>query len=235
METSDYDIAALAKYLHMTDVQVRKLADRGQIPGRKVKGEWLFAAMDVHHWLERQIGATSDDEELAEMESVLSPPRDAEAEIDITSMLASSGIAVPFSAKTKESAIREITKLAVQTGFLWDEEKMADALRKREELHSTALENGVAFLHPRRPLPSILSEAFIALGISPTGIPFGGGRGHLTDIFFLICSTDERGHLRTLARLSRILKTENFVENLRACSDESAVRKLFREAESEID
>ena len=50
-------------------------------------------------------------------------------------------------------------------------------------MHSTALDNGVALLHPRRPMPAILAEAVLALGITPGGIPFGSG-GSLTDIFF---------------------------------------------------
>ncbi|MGL4942535.1 MAG: PTS sugar transporter subunit IIA [Thermoguttaceae bacterium] len=234
MPSEDYDIYELAKYLHMTDVQVRKLADRGQIPGRKVKGEWLFAAIDVHHWLERQIGATGDDEELAAMESVLSPPRDLEESVSISSLLVPESIVIPFLVKTKESAIRGIVKAASQTGLLWDEEKMADAIRKREELHTTALDNGVALLHPRRPMPSILAEPFLVLGIAPSGIPFGGGFSNLTDIFFLICSTDERGHLRLLARLSRIISSPRFLDALRDCTDESSVRTLVENTESQI-
>ena len=76
---------------------------------------------------------------------------------------------------------------------------MADAVRAREQLQSTAMDNGVALLHPRRPLANILAEPVLAVGISPQGIPFGGS-SRLTDVFLLICSCDDRGHLRTLAR-----------------------------------
>ena len=99
---------------------------------------------------------------------------------------------------------------------------MAEAVRSREQLHSTALDNGVALMHPRRPLTSILAEPVIALGISPQGIPFGG-RGQLTDIFFLICSTDDRGHLRTLARLSRLIGSDELLDALRQAPSAAAV------------
>ena len=33
----------------------------------------------------------------------------------------------------------------------------------------------------------IESEGLLALGITASGIPFGGSRGILTDVFFLIC------------------------------------------------
>jgi PTS system nitrogen regulatory IIA component len=56
----------------------------------------------------------------------------------------------------------------------------------------------------------------------------------LTEIFFLICSTEDRGHLRTLARLSRILTVDGFVESLRAAPDARAARDLILETEQSL-
>src|SRR5205809_1876336 len=111
--------------------------------------------------------------------------------------------------------------------------KMAEAVRAREEMHSTALDNGVALLHPRRPMPAILAEALVALGISPGGIPFGSG-GRLTDIFFLICSTSDYEHLRILARLSRVINDQNFLTAMRNAHNPVALHNLVKERESTI-
>jgi PTS system nitrogen regulatory IIA component len=62
------------------------------------------------------------------------------------------------------------------------------------------------------------------MGRTYQGIPFGGGGGRLTDIFFLILSTDDRGHLQTLARLSRCLGDVQFIEALRMAEDAEAAR-----------
>ena len=70
MVHNDFDIDGLARYLHVTPAQVKRLADRGKIPGRKVSSRWKFARADIHHWLEDRIGL-SDEEELVEVESVL--------------------------------------------------------------------------------------------------------------------------------------------------------------------
>ena len=70
MPHSDFDLPTLARYLHLSPEKVAKLADRGQLPGRKVSGEWRFARADIHHWLERRIGA-SDEEQLLEVEGAL--------------------------------------------------------------------------------------------------------------------------------------------------------------------
>ena len=110
---------------------------------------------------------------------------------------------------------------------------MAEAIRSREDMHTTALANGVALLHPRRPLPKILAQAFVAVGVTSTGIPFGTDVP-LTDVFFLIASTEDRGHLRTLARLSRILTAPGFVESLRSAADAQAARQLVVEAEEKL-
>jgi PTS system nitrogen regulatory IIA component len=100
-------------------------------------------------------------------------------------------------------------------------------------MHSTALANGVALLHPRRPLPKVLAQALVALGVTSSGIPFGADVP-MTDIFFLLASTEDRGHLRALARLSRILAAPGFVEALRAAPDAQAARQLFVDTEEKM-
>jgi len=113
-------------------------------------------------------------------------------------------------------------------------EKMVEAVRSREDMYPTTLENGVALLHPRRPMANILGQAFLALGVTPTGIPFGSERGILTDVFFLICSVDDRGHLRTLARLSRVITSPGLLAAIRQAPDAHAVRQLIVEAEASL-
>lgn len=233
MPHGDFTLDGLARYLHFSREQVGKLADRGKLPGRKVAGEWRFAKADVHHWLENRIGL-SDEEELVEVEGVLqrSAPEDQQEHVSIAELLPLEAIAVPLPARTRNSVIDSMVELAAQTGWLWDPKEMGDAVRAREELHSTALENGVALLHPRRPMAKILAQAFLALGRTSTGIPYGPGP--LTDVYFLICSTEDRGHLRTLARLSRVVTYPGFLDALRAAPDAQAARQLIIDIEAKL-
>jgi PTS system nitrogen regulatory IIA component len=235
MPTRDFTITTLAAYLHLTPSQVMRLADRGKIPGRKVRGEWRFSREEIHHWLENRIGL-ADEEELADMEGMLrkSAPADQQQTIAIAQLLPLEAMAIPLEARTRDSVLRAMVDLAVGTGWLWDPEKMLEAIRAREEMQPTALDNGVALLHPRRPMAGILERAFLALGRTSTGIPFGGSHGRLTDVFFLICSVDDRGHLRTLARLSRVIAFPGFLEALRAAPDAQSVRRLIEETEAQL-
>ena len=152
----------------------------------------------------------------------------------LSDFLSPLAIEIPLPARTRGSVIREMCRLASMTGLLWDPAVMAEAVAAREDLHPTALENGVALLHPRRPQTSILAEPLVALGISTQPIPFGNVSGHLTDVFFLICSTDDRVHLRILARLARLVTDEVFLTMLRSATSASEAIDIIRSAELEL-
>ena len=222
MAVDDFDVERLAAYLHLDPAQVARLADRGKIPGRKVSGAWRFSPAEIHHWLEQRMGLSTDDE-LLQMEQALQRPpgQSAEAEFSISAALPLEAIDLALAARTRGSVITSMCELAAQTGWLWDPAKMADAVRAREDMLPTALDNGIALLHPRRPLPNILGQAFLALGRTERRMPFGGPRGALTDLFFLICSVEDRGHLRLLARLSRLISDPTLIDELR-CTHPSA-------------
>ncbi len=144
MATQDFDIDSLSAYLHLSPQQVSRMADRGKLPGRRIAGQWRFAEAEIHHWLEDRIGI-SDEEELVQMEVVLDRHRGEQDEVvSIAKLLQRDAISVPLPAKTRGSVIDSMAQLAAQTGLLWDAEKMAAAVREREDLHPTALDIGVA-------------------------------------------------------------------------------------------
>ena len=234
MAEEDFDIHSLAAYLHLQVAQVARLADRGKLPGRKVQGQWRFSQADIHHWLENRIGL-SDDAELEQVETILRPPTaQRAAPRTISELLPLVAIEVPLPARTRISVITAMAELAARTGWLWDAQKMAAAVLDREDMHPTALDNGVALLHPRRPMTTILGQEFLAFGRTASGIPFGGDHGGLTDLFFLLCSTDDRGHLQTLARLSRLITVPALLAQLREAPDAQAVHSAIDAAEANL-
>jgi nitrogen PTS system EIIA component len=229
----DYDIAQLAAYLHLLPTQVSRLVDRGKLPGRRVAGQWRFSRPEIHQWLEQRIGL-SDGEQLVEMERNLERVDPSpEGALSLAALIPQEAIAAPLTARTRGSVITSMAELAASTGILWDPVKMAEAVTAREAMHPTALDIGVALLHPRRPQSSILSESIVALGIVGSGIPFGGRS--LTDIFFLICVTEDHQHLRILARLSRMISDEAWLASLRAAGDALEAHELIVQRAEELD
>jgi len=216
----DFDLEGLAAYLHLELAKVKKMAERGKLPGRRQNGGWRFNAAEIHHWLEARI-VESDPDEATRIEGALSHDRRTadEAGITLEQLLEPGALAVPLMARTKAAVINGMCDLAAGTGMLWDADKMGDAVRQREEMLPTAVEGGIALLHPRRPMESILGGPMLAVGRTMRGIPFGCPSGGLTDLFFLILSVNDRQHLRTLARLGRILGMAGTIDELRDAED----------------
>jgi PTS system nitrogen regulatory IIA component len=235
MSSQDLDVNELAAFLQMTPSQVSKMADRGKLPGRRIAGQWRFAQADVHGWLEQRIAASSSDELLQVQEVVDRWSDRTSGAGELTELLHPEAIEIPLAARTSRAVVRRMCELAERTGLLWDAARMAEAVQAREQLHSTAMDNGVALLHPRRPQTSILAEPILALGISSHPLPFGNERGLLTDIFFLICSTDDRQHIQVLAKLSRLLQTADFLPKLRECVVVSEATQLVTDFEAALD
>ncbi len=229
----DLDAARIAEYLHVTPDQVLKMADRGKIPARKVGGVWRFSEAEIHHWFEERIGA-SDSEELDQMQKTLDRVSPEAIDRPIHELCTIETIEKPLNARTRTSVIRSMCDLAAASGLMWDAAAMAEAVKAREQMHPTALDCGVALLHPRRPQTSILADSVIALGICPSAIPFSD-RGQLTDVFFLICSYDDTIHLRILAKLSRMIVDDSFLTELRTSTSPGEAWHTLRECESRVD
>ncbi len=231
-----FDTASLAVYLHITPSQVEKLAKRDELPCRRVNGKLQFPKAEIHHWMEERMGVL-DDSELAAVEGRLEKEHnatvDGDTDVQVSKWLSVESISVPLAAQTRRSVISTMSELAASTGILWDAEKMTDAVTAREDLQSTAMDNGVALLHPRRPQATILGDNLLAIGIAGQGIPFGGSRT-LTDIFFLVCSMDDRSHLRVLARIARLISNDELLTQMREAPDANSVYACIVEAESNL-
>ena len=235
MSSQDLDVNELAASLQLTPAQVSKMADRGKLPGRRIAGQWRFSQAEVHAWLEQRIGASTS-EELVRFQSVVDRWSDrSSGEGELAQLLHSEAIEIPLAARTSRAVVRRMCELAERTGLLWDAVRMAESVHAREQLHTTALDIGVALLHPRRPQTSILSEPLLALGVSSQPLPFGNEGGHLTDVFFLICSTDDRQHLQVLAKLSRLLQATGFLSELRKCGAAVDAYRLVADFEATLE
>ncbi len=225
------DIEQLAAYLSRDPREVGKLASRGVLPGRKVAGEWRFARAEINHWLEGRLHEYTSDELVA-----LESAHTGEVEEPLlANLLSEERIAVPLPATTRSSVLRELVKVAESDWFVYDADAIHRAIVEREEMGSTAMPSGVAIPHPHRPLgDAVLGESFVVFGKTARSIPFNGPRGVLTDLFFLVCCTDNRTHLRVMARLSRLLLRDGMMAQLRGTESAIEAYELLTTAESEL-
>ncbi len=224
------DMGQLAAYLGRDVREVGKLANRGQLPGHKVGGQWRFARAEIDQWIETQLPGYTD-QQLADLESA---DGSADDEPLLATLLSEACMAVPLAASTRASVLKELVALAEQSWNVYDPDAVLEAVRTREEMASTALPGGVAIPHPRRPLPAALGESVVAYARTHSGLPFGASDGRLSDIFFLVCCRDERTHLRVLARLTRLLQRPDFLDELRAAQTPAEAHQVIVRAEEQL-
>lgn len=225
------DIEQAASFLSRDVREVGKLASKGDLPGRRVNGEWRFAQAEIKHWLESRLHEHSE----TELQALEEAHPGEVGEPLLGSLLSEGTTAVPLGASTRASVLRELVKLAEQSWQVYDPDAVLAAIIQREEMGSTALPSGLAIPHSHRPLSSaVLGEPLVAFGKTPRAVPFGGGRGSMTDLFFLVLSTDERTHLRVLTRLARLLRREGLIEQLRSTETPNEAYDLLTGAEREL-
>jgi PTS system nitrogen regulatory IIA component len=224
----------VAAYLRLDVRDVTKRASRGRIPCRRVGGKHVFVKAEVDQWVWREMH-TFAGEALAGIERGVSEHHGMEANQPIICpLLSERAVAVPLAAKTRDAVIRGLIDLGVEAELIFDRDRILEELRGRETLCSTALLPGVAFPHPRQPLPYDIAESFIAVGLTPGGIPFGAEDGSLTRLFFLVCCKDERTHLHVLARLVRMLDDRGVVNRLLETDSPQGLEELLAHREMEI-
>jgi PTS system nitrogen regulatory IIA component len=124
--------------------------------------------------------------------------------------------------------------LALETGLLYDDAALLHELEAREEVASTAIGGGAAFLHARYHDPYLCSESFGVFGKTIQPIFFGAQDGEETDLFFLICCTDDAQHLHTLARLCAMSHGSLMLSDIRAASDAEEIYDILCDAERDL-
>src|SRR5512137_1305111 len=127
--------------------------------------------------------------------------------------------------------VGEIPQLARQPEA---RQTLLQALREREELHSTGIGDGIALPHSRNALVGLVNEPIVVFGRHATGIPYGAIDSVPARLFFLLVAPTVTQHLAVLARLTRLLRDPKLRQGLLTADRPEKVLELIRDAESKM-
>jgi len=224
-----------AEHVHMDANDLRHAAQRGEIAADEHAGDWYFRHRDLDEWAQRHFLAVGVKEQDRQHQVILDEHRRAKrTEWRIWELFRPEGVVLALPSKAKAGAIRDMSDLAAKTGFVYDADGLFAELKEREEIASTAVGEGAAFLHPRFHDPYLFEETFIAYGRSAHGVYFGAPNDEATRHFFLICSTDHEMHLHILARLAVMAHATDFLAALDAAETPESAIEAIRSAEEEL-
>lgn len=232
MARETLNLKQAAEHVHVDMNELRHVAQRGEIEATEHGGDWWFEHRVLDEWAQRNLLAAGEKEQFRQHRAILEENRRAHHENwMISALFRVEGMSLGLPGKAKAGIVRDMSDLAAETGLVYDSDGLFRELMEREEIASTAVGNGAAFLHPRFHDPYLFEETFIAYGRSARPIFFGAPSGEATRHFFLICSTDHQLHLSILARLAVMTHATEFLELLGEAESVEQARTIIRAAE----
>ena len=227
----------VAAYLRVRAEQVDAWVRAGDIPFEHSGSRLMFRRSAIEPWASARMLGFSGEQLRAYY--AFHPPAEPSPEpagvSTISGLLLAGRILSAMDAKTRPAALRALLSAADETGWVNDSTALRESVETRERMCSTALPGGVAIPHPMHHEPYLLERCFIVLGRVPSPIPFGSPDGQTTDLFFLLCSSDERQHLQLLAGVCRLCRETSMLEELRQATDAASMRDAVRRAEASAD
>ncbi|MBN2427861.1 MAG: PTS sugar transporter subunit IIA [Deltaproteobacteria bacterium] len=151
----------------------------------------------------------------------------------ISDILQVDAIEADLKAKGKQDVLTELvdTLMRVETGL--DRDEVVKVLLEREKLGSTGIGDGIAIPHGKL---KGLQELIISFGRSQNGVEFDSMDGKPVNLFFLLIAPEESIgiHLKTLARISKLLKNSMVRQKLCEASTAEDVFSIISEEEGKL-
>ncbi|MFZ2955626.1 MAG: PTS sugar transporter subunit IIA [Candidatus Ozemobacteraceae bacterium] len=146
--------------------------------------------------------------------------------MELTEFIAPQLIKLELQAVKKLDAIKELIDLLDHAGYVTDAEAFLKSVLEREKVGSTGIGKGIAIPHSRT---ATVREVVVAIGRSPAGIDFDALDNKPVQLIFLIAAPVESGglYLKALARLSRLLRYQEFRNELMDATSVDQVIKII--------
>ena len=153
-------------------------------------------------------------------------------DIELTDYLKLKHIELDLKEQEKPAVIEELVDLIAESGAVKNKKALLAAIIERERLGSTAIGNGVAMPHVRI---DGVTEALLAFGRSVHGVDFNSLDGEKTHIFFIFISPkdDVEGHLKILAKISRLVKDKFHVSRLKKAKNKKEIVDIIAHIEKQ--
>ncbi len=235
MSYSKISLKEAADYLHIPTTDLQYLVDKKKILAHKERGHLWIRKSDLQDWANQFI-LRPEEKRLGKNHYSATNIWSGFTSVNrsLSDFLRVSGMDPQLLAKTKPSALREMTRVALRTNLVCDPEKLLEYVQDREALDSTGLKNGVAIPHPRFHTPDLFFESFLVIAKIPGGIPFGSLDGEESDLFFMPCARSELDHTFCLSRLTTLLKKTSLATLLRHAKSPHDMIDAVTNSESQI-
>ena len=151
----------------------------------------------------------------------------------IIDLLALECILPAMQSANKKGALEELAKTLVPGPDGLELPKVMEVLLDRERLGSTGIGDNIAIPHGKLPQ---LSQLVLSFGRSLKGVDFDSMDGKPSHLFFmLLAPLNSAGlHLKALAKISRMLMSQAFRDNLMKAQGAQEIYRLVADRDAEF-
>lgn len=130
--------------------------------------------------------------------------------------------------RNKADCLRQLIDMVAAAGVVRDPGDSLQRLLERERVISTGIGNGVAIPHAKS---ANVKGLVIGVARVAAGLDFDALDGRPVHVLFLLLGPQEAAsqHVRLLARIARLVKSEGFLDRLKAAASAEAIYQLIRE------
>jgi PTS system nitrogen regulatory IIA component len=220
----------LAEYLQLSQRTIYRLLERGDLPAIRVGGQWRFRKSAVDHWLDLNVQRLDP----AALTALQDDTEAGEGTATLADLIAPENACIGVPAGSRDDVVRAfVAQVSFPEPVSID--LVVERVLERERLCSTAVTDGVAFLHTPRSRPRVLrAHDLVAIGRLETPVDFGALDGSLTDTLVLLLARSERDQLALLAKLARLSREPGFLAALHDARRSDEVIHVVRQAEDRL-
>jgi mannitol/fructose-specific phosphotransferase system IIA component (Ntr-type) len=159
----------------------------------------------------------------------------ASSQLSIHKLLSPEHVKLGLRGRSRDEVLAELVEAVPELANCpADQQTLLQALREREELHSTSVGEGVALPHARNALVGLVAKPLVVFARHDRGVAFGAIDGRPTHLFFLIVAPTVTQHLAALARISRLVRDVKLRQALLSAERAEEVIESVREAEARM-
>lgn len=150
----------------------------------------------------------------------------------ISQFLQKDSIIADLKAKDKKGVIDELA-LTISKTTETSAKTIAEILLEREQLGSTGIGGGIAIPHGKLDLTESI---IIGFGLSKKGVEYDSLDNRPVHIFFVLLTSENStgGHLKVLAQISKLLKTDEFKKGLLSAQSVDDLYEIIMEKDEEF-
>jgi nitrogen PTS system EIIA component len=148
-------------------------------------------------------------------------------------ILKDSCVIADLKGKTKDEVLLELVDTLKKAHLVEDTEKAVSVILEREKLGSTGIGDGVAIPHGKM---KGLHGMLCAFGKSKEGLDFDAVDSKPVHLFFLLLAPEDSAslHLKTLSRISKLLRDPSFRKRLTELSSSREMYNAIIEEDGKI-